>query len=70
MKINIFTISGKLVKTIFDTQTTTGFRSNPIPWNGLDDYGNKIGKGVYLYKLSVRDNNNNIAEKIEKIVIL
>lgn len=70
VKINIFTISGKLVKTIFDTQTTTGFRSNPIPWNGLDDYGNKIGKGVYLYKLSVRDNNNNIAEKIEKIVIL
>jgi flagellar hook assembly protein FlgD len=25
--------------------------SKEITWNGKDDFGNKIGKGVYMYKL-------------------
>ena len=40
-------------------------------WNGLDDFGNKIGKGVYVYKLHVRSQITTAqAEKFEKLVIL
>jgi len=68
--IHIFTVSGKLVKTIRETQFLEGNRSAPIEWNGLDEYGDKIGKGVYLYRLTVRNSQGETAEKIEKIAIL
>jgi hypothetical protein len=67
--IQIFTISGKLVKTIKKTISPEGYRVGPIEWDGLDDFGDKIGRGVYIYRLSVRCNNKT-AEKIEKLVIL
>ena len=75
VSIQIFTVSGKLIKTI-NGQTNTGFNatssvSRDITWDGTDDFGNKIGKGVYVYTLKVRSNSTGLqAEKIEKLVIL
>jgi len=68
--IHIFTVSGKLVKTIQETQFLEGYRSDPIIWDGRDEYGDKIGKGVYLYRLTVRNSQGDTVEKIEKIAIL
>lgn len=73
VSIQIFTISGKLVKTIY-TQTNTGnglsSLSRDISWDGTDDYGNKIGKGVYLYKLRVKSPSTGLENvKTEKLVI-
>ena len=70
IQIQIYTISGKLLKTITETQFIEGNRSAGIVWDGRDDYGDKIGKGVYLYRLRVRNQNQETAEEIEKIVIL
>ena len=71
VQIQIFTVSGKLVKTINQQVQTTGNLSREITWNGLDDFGQKIGKGVYIYKLKVRSTISNIvSEKYEKLVIL
>ncbi len=70
VQIQIFTISGKLIKTINAAVQTNGFRADPIPWDGTDDFGDPIGKGVYIYKLSVRGNDGTYADKIEKLVIL
>lgn len=78
VSIQIFTISGKLVKTI-NSQTNAGSCCNEgasalsrdIVWDGRDDFGDKIGKGVYVYKLKVRSNQlNKQVEKIQKLVIL
>lgn len=68
--VTIYTISGKVVKTLESTQCNQGFRSEPIIWDGLDDFGDKIGKGTYIYRLKVRTANGEQAEKIEKVVIL
>lgn len=68
--IQIFTVSGKLVKTIEQAAYQTGFRATPIPWDGRDDFGDKIGKGVYMYRLSVKNENGESAELYEKLVIL
>jgi hypothetical protein len=71
VQVQIFTVSGKLVKTINREISTTGNRVTGISWNGLDDYGDKIGKGTYIYKVSVRaPADNATAEKYEKLVIL
>ena len=71
VQVQIFTISGKLIKTINQQVQTTGNLSRNISWNGLDDFGNRIGKGVYVYKLKVTSTVSNISsEKYEKLVIL
>jgi hypothetical protein len=75
VSIQIFTVSGKLVKTI-NGKTTGGSKvtssvSKDIVWDGRDDFGDKIGKGVYVYKLTVRSNQlNKTVEKFQKLVIL
>jgi flagellar hook assembly protein FlgD len=68
--IQVFTVSGKLVKTIQDVQTCTGFRTEGIEWNGRDDFEDPIGKGVYVYRVSVENPEGQRAEKFEKLVIL
>ena len=71
VQVQILTISGKLVKTINQQVLTEGFLCREITWDGRDDFGDKIGKGVYVYKLKVRSvTTGKSAEKYEKLVIL
>lgn len=70
VSVQVFTVSGKLVKTINEIMITDGYRSEPIKWDGLDDYGDRLARGVYVYKLSVRDNTGSSIEVFEKLVIL
>jgi Peptidase family C25 len=68
--IQVFTVSGKLVKTINEPVHTTGYRSPAITWDGRDDYGDPIGRGTYIYKVFVRSADGQTAEQYEKLVIL
>lgn len=68
--IQVYTISGKMVKSINQTINNQGFRFDGIEWDGKDDFGDKLARGVYIYKVSVTDNAQKKAEKIEKLVIL
>lgn len=70
VQIQIMTITGKLVKTINRSVSTNGFRSQGIPWNGRDDFGDQLAKGVYVYKLTVNAPDGSTANKIEKLVLL
>lgn len=70
VQIQILTVAGNLVKTINETVQTQGFRSEGIAWNGLDDFGDQLAKGVYIYQLKVRTPEGKLAEKTEKLVIL
>lgn len=78
--VQIFTVSGKLVKTIRQPVSAEpwreGYRTGrfAIPWDGLDDFGDKIGKGVYIYRVTARGVNPDVckgsATAVEKLVIL
>lgn len=71
VQVQIFTITGKLVKTINQSVFTEGFLSRELKWDGKDDFGDKIGKGVYVYKLTVQSTiDGKKSEKHEKLVIL
>ena len=69
-QVQIFTVSGKLVKTIEKNIINEGFRSTSMVWDGLDDYGDRLARGVYIYHLKVRAENFSVADKYEKLVIL
>jgi len=70
VQIQIFTISGKLVKTINQSMTNCGFRTPGIPWDGRDDFGDQLARGTYVYRVSVNTANGDQAEKFEKLVLL
>ena len=71
VQVQVMTITGKVVRSINQNIVTDGFLSREITWDGKDDFGDAIGKGVYIYKLTVRATlSNKISEKIEKLVIL
>jgi hypothetical protein len=69
-QIQIFTVSGRLVKTINTIVPTTGFRAEGIEWDGKDDYQDQLAKGVYVYRLKIKNSDGLTTEKTEKLVIL
>ncbi|KAF2519624.1 type IX secretion system sortase PorU [Flavobacterium salilacus subsp. salilacus] len=71
VQVQVFTVTGKVVRTINQTVITDGFLCREITWDGRDDFGDKIGKGVYIYKLTVKSSTTNkTAHKYEKLVLL
>jgi hypothetical protein len=70
VQVQIYTVSGKLIKTINQTVHPEGFRVDDVRWDGRDDYGDRIGRGVYVYRLKVRTPEGATAEKFEKLVLL
>ena len=71
VQVQVLTITGKVVWTKNQTVATEGFLSRDITWDGKDDFGDRIGKGVYIYKLTVKSVlTNSQTHKFEKLVIL
>ena len=70
INVEVYTIAGKLIKSIEEIKVSDGFRVNDIQWDGLDDYGDRIGRGVYLYKISVKDSRGERSEELQKLVLL
>lgn len=69
-RVEIFTVSGKLIKTIIRTINTPGNRSIELDWNGKDEWGEKVGRGVYVYRLLVKAANGKWAHHWGKLVLL
>jgi hypothetical protein len=77
VKIDIYTVSGRLVKSIQSTIFSDGAlrQDDCIPWDGKDDFGDALARGIYLYKVKVRAQNglNDPLEsesEFEKLVLL
>ena len=70
VQIQVFTVSGRLVKTISEEVPTSGFRVSGIFWDGKDDFGDELARGTYLYRLRVQTPDGAYAEQTEKLVIL
>jgi hypothetical protein len=70
VQVQVFTVSGKLIKTINRSVTCEGYRVDDLNWDGRDDFGDAIGRGVYVYRLKIRDSDGATAEKYEKLVVL
>ena len=75
VQVRIFTISGRLVKTLDAQAISDGNRVSDINWDGKDEYGGNLARGTYVYKVSVRPSTNNgigktINSDFQKLVIL
>ncbi|MCQ4034395.1 type IX secretion system sortase PorU [Kaistella montana] len=80
VNVQIYTITGKLVKTISTSVTAElfyqGYRTprTAIEWDGKDDFGDAVGKGTYIFKIFAKSQNQDkckgSATAVEKMVIL
>lgn len=71
IQIKIFTVSGKLVKTLEDSFFSDGNLYCDLDWDGLDEYGDKLGRGVYVYQVTLKQvESGEKATKFEKLVVL
>lgn len=69
-QIEVFTVTGRLVKTINTEVKTQGFRTEGIHWNGKDDFGDQLAKGVYVYRVTVTNPDGGTAQAMEKLYLL
>ncbi len=64
--IKIFTIAGRLIKTLDDIHCSAGY--NQISWDTLEDFHDEISNGVYLIK-AVVETTDARDETIEKFIV-
>ena len=53
--VKIYTVAGKMVKSLEDNVFADGNLYCDMEWDGKDEYGDLIGRGVYVYQVSVTD---------------
>lgn len=80
VNVQIYTITGKLVRTLSTSVTAEpffqGFRTprTAIEWDGKDDFGDAVGKGTYIFKIFAKSQDQEkckgSATAIEKMVLL
>ncbi|WP_375417885.1 type IX secretion system sortase PorU [uncultured Hymenobacter sp.] len=71
VQVQIFTVTGRLVRTLRATVPASRPHEGSLSWNGRDDYDDQLARGVYVYRLSVRVGQDGpTASKYEKLVLL
>ncbi|RPD47222.1 type IX secretion system sortase PorU [Hymenobacter sediminis] len=71
VQIQIFTVSGKLVRTLQAPILSSSPHVGSITWDGRDEYQDQLARGVYIYRVNVRSNRDkSTASKFEKLVLL
>jgi hypothetical protein len=66
IKIQIMTVTGRVVKEIFTEELGTiriGNNITDYAWDGRDQYGNQLANGVYLYKVTIRNNGQQLQKR-------
>ncbi|MBC3541717.1 type IX secretion system sortase PorU [Rufibacter sediminis] len=68
--IQVFTVSGKLVKSLHGFGDGSTHFSD-LTWDGRDDSNDVLAKGVYIYKVNVRSRQDGAStSRYEKLVLL
>jgi flagellar hook assembly protein FlgD len=66
MRIQIMTITGKVVRTIHKDELGAiriGDNISEFAWDGKDDFGDQLANGVYLYKVYIRDREQDFEKR-------
>jgi len=69
MVLTIYNLSGEMVR-IFDTRLfSPGYRLEPFRWDGTTAGGEKLGGGIYLYRVTLSGADGEVAAGNGKLVI-
>ena len=70
VEVRIYTVYGKLLRTIRKTPYIHGYRIEPVEWDGTADGGWKVSTGTYVYRaiVTLPDGSKNSATS--KLVVI
>ncbi len=71
VQVQLFTVAGRLIRTLQTRTTAATAHVQELSWDGRDEYGDVLARGVYIYKVNVRSaRDGSHTSKYEKLVIL
>jgi hypothetical protein len=68
--VNIFNMTGKIVKVIRTNIPSTGYMLPPVTWDGNDDNGNRVARGIYPYSVSISTETGETSRSSGRMIIL
>jgi hypothetical protein len=68
--VQVFSVNGSMVRSIHQIINAEGSRVDNIAWDGKDEMGDPIGKGVYLYKIYYKTQSGISVSKYQKLIKL
>ncbi len=68
--INIFSLNGRIVRIIKTNVPPSGYTLPPIIWDGNDESGNRVGKGIYPYSVIITSGDGQMAKTSGRMIIL
>ena len=69
VSVRILTEKGELIKTIKKTINTGGSRFGDVEWDGTDDRGAPLHKGIYFYQVTAATDVDTRSTKAGKLLI-
>ncbi len=70
VKLDIVNQMGSFVKRIEGDYQSDGFRVACLEWDGADNLGQQIAKGVYVYRITISDQTGQSAHQSNKLVLI
>jgi len=70
--LRIYTLSGRLVRQLEERHLDDPLRVgwNTLSWNGRDEDGERVGTGVYLYRVRIEGSETTFRGDVEKISVI
>lgn len=68
--INIYNLGGRTIKIIKTQVNTSGFIIPALPWDGKDNGGNRVGRGLYPYTIIITTPEGETSTASGRMIIL
>jgi flagellar hook assembly protein FlgD len=69
VEVRIYSIAGRVVRVLKSTALLGRFIQ--VAWDGTDEQGDRLGNGIYLYKILMKNEQSAISqESIGKLAIV
>ncbi|HKK43047.1 MAG TPA: type IX secretion system sortase PorU, partial [Bacteroidales bacterium] len=68
--ITIYNLVGKMIKIIKTSSPSSGYNLPPVTWDGNDDGGHRVARGIYPYVVTVTTSDGETARVSGRMIIL
>ncbi|OFY61505.1 MAG: hypothetical protein A2V64_01125 [Bacteroidetes bacterium RBG_13_43_22] len=68
--IAIYNMNGSIIRMIKTSTVSTGYQLAPVVWDGNSESGQRAGRGIYPYRVSVRTGSGEVAAGSGRMIIL
>jgi len=68
--ISVYNLDGRIIKMMKTKVLSTGYTLPPITWDGNDDRGKKVARGIYPYTVTVTTEKGETTRSSGRMIIL